>query len=127
FSRAGVRAAFAAAVERAVVPQVANDRTPEQAAEMVAKALAAFPRWRDESPRARAAVLTRAADLMRKKRDELSGVIIKENGKTWREADADVCEAIDFCEYYARLAVPLFERQRLGRFIGELDEVWHQP
>ena len=45
----------------------------------------------------------------------------------WREADADVCEAIDFCEYYARLAVPMFEPQRLGRFIGELDEIWYQP
>ena len=32
-----------------------------------------------------------------------------ECAKPWREADADVCEAIDFCEYYAREAV------RLGR------------
>jgi RHH-type transcriptional regulator, proline utilization regulon repressor / proline dehydrogenase / delta 1-pyrroline-5-carboxylate dehydrogenase len=53
--------------------------------------------------------------------------MIKEAGKTWREADADVCEAIDFCEYYARMAAPLFERERMGRFIGELDEQWYQP
>jgi RHH-type proline utilization regulon transcriptional repressor/proline dehydrogenase/delta 1-pyrroline-5-carboxylate dehydrogenase len=64
---------------------------------------------------------------MRDRRDELSGVIIKESGKVWRESDADVCEAIDFCEYYARMAVPMFERKRLGRFIGELDEQWHEP
>ena len=64
---------------------------------------------------------------MRSRRDELAGVMIKEAGKTWIEADADVCEAIDFCEYYARCVVPLFERKRLGRFIGELDQTWHQP
>jgi len=53
--------------------------------------------------------------------------VCKESNKTWREADADVCEAIDFCEYYARLAPSMFTSQRLGRFIGELDELWYQP
>ena len=127
FADSKQREEFAAAIARATVPKVANDRTPEQAAEMVKKADAAFAAWRDFDPRKRAAVLTRAADLMRKQRDGLSGVLIKESGKTWREADADVCEAIDFCDYYARLAVPMFERARLGRFIGELDETWYQP
>ena len=126
FADAGQRKAFAAAVARATVPRVANDRTPEQAAAMVGLATTALPGWRDAEPRARAAVLVQAAALMRARRDGLAGVLIKEAGKTWREADADVCEAIDFCEYYARLAVPLFERARLGRFIGELDEVWYQ-
>jgi RHH-type proline utilization regulon transcriptional repressor/proline dehydrogenase/delta 1-pyrroline-5-carboxylate dehydrogenase len=126
FSGAGNRQAFAAAVAGATVPRVANDRTPEQGAAMVGVAAAAFPSWRDMAPRRRAAVLTRAAALMRRQRDGLAGVMVKEAGKTWREADADVCEAIDFCEYYARLAVPLFERERMGRFIGELDEQWYQ-
>ncbi|MBX3353202.1 MAG: proline dehydrogenase family protein [Phycisphaeraceae bacterium] len=121
------REAFASAVARASVPKVANDKTPADASAAVAKAAEFFRSWRDEDPRVRAAVLTRAANIMRSRRDELAGVMIRESGKTWREADADVCEAIDFCEYYARLAVPLFERQRLGRFIGELDEQWHQP
>jgi len=127
FSQAAQRRAFAEAIERAVVPRIANDKTPEQAAEMVARAAEAFPAWRDTDPRARAAVLTKAAALMREQRDVLAGVMIKEAGKTWREADADVCEAIDFCEYYARCAVGLFERQRIGRFIGELDEAVYQP
>jgi RHH-type proline utilization regulon transcriptional repressor/proline dehydrogenase/delta 1-pyrroline-5-carboxylate dehydrogenase len=127
FSVAGQREAFAAAIAKATVPKVANDRTPEHAREMVTRADAAFPAWRDASPRARAVVLTKAAAAMRAQRDALAGVMIKEAGKTWREADADVCEAIDFCEYYARTAVHLFERQRIGRFIGELDEVWYQP
>jgi RHH-type proline utilization regulon transcriptional repressor/proline dehydrogenase/delta 1-pyrroline-5-carboxylate dehydrogenase len=127
FAEAHQREAFASALTRSIVPKVANDRTPSDASTAVAKAHAFFPTWRDEDPRTRALVLTRAANIMRSRRDELSGIIIRENGKTWKEADADVCEAIDFCEYYARLAIPLFERKRLGRFIGELDELWHQP
>ncbi|GJQ29350.1 MAG: bifunctional protein PutA [Phycisphaerae bacterium] len=127
FADARQRDAFAAAVAKATVPKIINDRTPDHAREMVGKAAAAFPLWRDLEPRVRAAVLMGAAARMRAERDGLSGVMVKEAGKTWREADADICEAIDFCEFYARCAVPLFERQRLGRFIGELDEQWHQP
>lgn len=127
FSIKSQRDAFAAAIARATVPKIANDRTVEQAKDMIAKADAAFAAWRDTDPRKRAEVLVRAAALMRKQRDGLAGVMIKESGKTWREADADVCEAIDFCDYYARLAVPLFERSRLGKFIGELDETLYQP
>ena len=127
FSKKPVREAYAKAVSGATVPRVANDKTPADAAEAVRRAHAFFPKWRDADPRERAAVLVRAAALMRQRRDGLAGVMIKEAGKTWREADADVCEAIDFCEYYARLAVPLFEPQRLGRVIGELDQQWHQP
>ncbi len=127
FSQESVRKAFASAVAKARVPEIANDRTPEHALVMVDKADAAFDAWRDETPLNRAQMICKAADLMRNRRDELSGVLIKESGKTWAEADADVCEAIDFCEYYARCAMPLFTRERLGRFIGELDELWYQP
>lgn len=127
FADAAQRDAFAAAIARATVPKVLNDRTPAHAAEFVGKAAAAFPLWRDADARLRAEVLLRAAALMRQQRDGLAGVMIKEAGKTWREADADVCEAIDFCEYYARCAVPLFDQARLGRFVGELDEGWFEP
>ncbi len=127
FSKETSRARFREAVERASVPVVKNDSTIEQARQAVAKAHAAFPAWRDADPRLRADVLIRAAQLMRSRRDELAGIIIKESGKTWREADADVCEAIDFCEYYARLAPGLFDAERLGRFVGELDQTFYQP
>ncbi len=127
FSKADQHKAFTAAIARAQVPQVANNTTPQQAAEMVARAAAAFGAWREVDPLVRAQVLARAAVLMRQRRDELSGVMIKEAGKTWREADADTCEAIDFCDYYARMAPKLFRRSRIGRFIGELNESIYQP
>ena len=127
FSHSDVRNTFAKATTAAAVPQIANDTSVDAAMKMLDAAHRAFPAWRDFSPLGRADVLVRVAAAMRTRRDELSGVIIKESGKPWREADADVCEAIDFCEYYARLAVPMFQRTRLGRFIGELDELWYQP
>ena len=127
FADAEVRDAFAQAVAKAVVPRVENSSTVEQAKEAVHIANEAFPAWRDADPRLRADVLIRAAEIMRQRRDELSGIIVKENGKDWRNADADVTEAIDFCEYYAREAVPLFEHHRLGRFAGELDQTIYQP
>ena len=118
---------FRRAIEAATVPHVDNNAMTEAGARVaVDAAVMAFPAWRDEDPRKRAAVLTGAAQIMRDRRDELSGIIIKENGKDWRNADADVIEAIDFCEYYARIAVPLFERRRMGNFIGELDEEIYQ-
>ncbi|MCA9294384.1 MAG: proline dehydrogenase family protein [Phycisphaerales bacterium] len=127
FAHGNQRERFAKAVAAARIEPVANDRTVDQAKDMLTKADRAFPAWRDFDPKRRADVLIRAAAKMRAARDELAGIMIKESGKTWREADADVCEAIDFCEYYARCAVPLFERHRLGKFIGELDETFYQP
>ena len=127
FSDGEQREAFASAVRAATVPAVANDAMTADADRAVAAARAAFPAWRDADPLDRAKCLTRAADLMRQRRDELSGVVLKENAKDWRNADADVCEAVDFCEFYAREAVGLFEPTRLGRFVGELNETWHEP
>ncbi|MGE3109941.1 MAG: proline dehydrogenase family protein [Phycisphaerales bacterium] len=133
FSDSRQRAAFAAAIEKASVPRVGNDVTPAQASGMVGSASRVFlgerpgEGWRDVDPIRRARVLTLTAASMREDRDYLAAVMIKESGKTWREADADVCEAIDFCEYYGRLAPRLFVPQRLGRFIGEFDQTWYQP
>jgi RHH-type proline utilization regulon transcriptional repressor/proline dehydrogenase/delta 1-pyrroline-5-carboxylate dehydrogenase len=127
FASRSVRDAFRSAVESSVVPKVEASATVEDAERALAASAAALPRWRGLPPRERSAVLVRAAAIMRERRDELCGIVIREAGKTWREADGEVCEAIDFCEYYARMAVPLFEPQRLGRFVGEQDEVIHQP
>ncbi len=127
FSQRAVRERFADAVSKAAAPRVANDTTVEQALAMVGRAHAFFQKWRDADPIERANVMVKAAEIMRRRRDELSGVIIKENGKDWRNADADVTEAMDFLEYYARCSAPLFSRHRLGKFIGELDETWYQP
>ncbi len=127
FSQKEIRERFARAIASAKVPEVKANATEDDAEQALAAAQAALPRWRALPVRERSAVLVKAAAIMRRRRDELSGIMIREAGKVWREADGDVCEAIDFCEYYARQAVALFEYQRLGRFIGELDQVIYQP
>ena len=127
FARDDQRAAFAASIQRSTLSPPPSDASVADVARVIGAAASAFDRWRDVDPHNRAAVLTRAASTMRGRRDELSALMICEAGKTWEEADADVCEAIDFCEYYAREAVPLFAPRRLGRFTGELDETIYQP
>ena len=127
FAEESQRNAFARAIQSATVPVVNNDRTVEQGLAMIESAHNAFPQWRDFDHIKRAQVLVRIAQMMRDRRDELSAIVCKESRKTWHEADADVCEAIDFCDYYARTAPGLFTPKRLGKFIGELDELWYQP
>jgi RHH-type transcriptional regulator, proline utilization regulon repressor / proline dehydrogenase / delta 1-pyrroline-5-carboxylate dehydrogenase len=74
------------------------------AVEAARRALGAW--WRLGAER-RAEYLRAAAGLMRKRRFELAAWEVYECAKEWREADADVCEAIDFCEYYAAGAIAL--------------------
>ena len=52
----------------------------------------------------RVAAIRKAADIMERRRDELSARIAREVGKSLLEADYEVCEAIDFCRYYSEAA-----------------------
>ncbi|NLU22555.1 MAG: L-glutamate gamma-semialdehyde dehydrogenase [Phycisphaerae bacterium] len=83
--------------------------------------------WLKTSPRERANYLARAAEVMRRRRFELAAWIVLEVGKPWREADADVCEAVDFCEFYGREMVRLAERPRRRDFPGEENLYVYQP
>jgi RHH-type transcriptional regulator, proline utilization regulon repressor / proline dehydrogenase / delta 1-pyrroline-5-carboxylate dehydrogenase len=108
-----------------VVGRVASATTAE-AERAVQAANAAWPAWRDTSPAERAAVLRRAAAAMRARRDELAALEVFEEGKNWREADADVTESIDYLEYYAREMVRLGEVRRLMPLPGEVNEYFYQ-
>ena len=74
---------------------------------------AGAPRGRDDRRRAGRRRSSRAAALLRERRLELAALAVRECAKPWAEADADVCEAIDFLEYYARGAVELEPRAPL--------------
>lgn len=79
----------------------------ELAEKAMQAALAAFKTWKKEDPEFRAAILFRAAEIIRRRKHEFSSYLVFEAGKPWREADADTAEAIDFLEYYARQMVQL--------------------
>jgi RHH-type proline utilization regulon transcriptional repressor/proline dehydrogenase/delta 1-pyrroline-5-carboxylate dehydrogenase len=74
----------------------------QDAESAVSRAQEALDGWAGTPARERAAVLLRAAALMRKQKFELAAWMLVETAKPWRESDADVAEAIDFCEFYAR-------------------------
>jgi len=65
-------------------------------------ALKRFETWKDVDAKVRADVLFKSAGILRKRKFEFCALLTKEAGKPWPEADADVAEAIDFLEYYAR-------------------------
>jgi len=67
-------------------------------------ALQSFESWKNTSVQKRADYLRRVASLLTKKRMEFAAWQIFEAGKNWQEADGDVCEAIDFLNYYAQQA-----------------------
>jgi RHH-type proline utilization regulon transcriptional repressor/proline dehydrogenase/delta 1-pyrroline-5-carboxylate dehydrogenase len=88
---------------------------------------AAWPEWRDAGWRNRAAVLFRAAALLRGRRAELTALEVFEAGKPVPEADADVCEAIDFCEYYGREALRLATGAPSLQAPGEANAYRYEP
>jgi RHH-type proline utilization regulon transcriptional repressor/proline dehydrogenase/delta 1-pyrroline-5-carboxylate dehydrogenase len=73
----------------------------EQAETAMQAAKTAFKTWRKTSAKQRADIIRKAGDIMEQRRAELSAWIVLEVGKPVREADAEVSEAIDFCNYYA--------------------------
>ncbi|MGD9910361.1 MAG: L-glutamate gamma-semialdehyde dehydrogenase [Candidatus Izemoplasmatales bacterium] len=70
-------------------------------------ALKAFETWKKTSPKMRADVLFKAANIIRRRKHEFSALMTLEAGKPWAEADADTAEAIDFLEYYGRQILSL--------------------
>jgi 1-pyrroline-5-carboxylate dehydrogenase len=105
----------------------ASKADKELAGKAVEEAYKAFPEYSRLSFEARAAILLRAANLMRKKRFELNAIEMLEAGKTWIEADADVAEAIDFCEFYAREALRYGQRQPVSHIATEMTELFYLP
>jgi RHH-type transcriptional regulator, proline utilization regulon repressor / proline dehydrogenase / delta 1-pyrroline-5-carboxylate dehydrogenase len=101
--------------------------TASEAAEAVAVAARGAARWREIPASERAAALVRAAAWLRERRLELAALEVRECAKPWPEADADVCEAIDFLEYYARAAIELGHGRQLLQVPGEHNELSYAP
>lgn len=87
--------------------------------EALAEARKAFGTWSKRTPEERAEPLLKLAELLRQRRFELVALLGYEIGKDWYEADAEVAEAVDFCEYYARLALTHFQYHPLTRLPSE--------
>jgi 1-pyrroline-5-carboxylate dehydrogenase len=90
-------------------------------------ALAAFQSWRCTSVEERASLLFRVGDLLRQRKMEFMAWMIFEVSKNWAEADGDVSEAIDFCEFYSREALRLARTQTPIQLPGERDTLHYIP
>ena len=101
--------------------------TPEMAEEALDAARAAQMEWGKRAPEERASILFKAAAIARRRRLELAAWEVLDVGKNWAEADADVCEAIDFLEYYGREMIRLGKPMRLGNAPGEDNKYFYQP
>ncbi len=97
------------------------------AAEAVEAAGAGAADWRRRSGAERGAILSAAAATLRERREELAALQVRECAKPWAEADADVCEAIDFLEYYARGAAALDHPPELAQAPGERNALRYEP
>jgi len=98
-----------------VVGHVAEAGIPE-AERAVKAARDAFEKWRWTPFETRCRLLERAADIIHRRRYELSALEVFEVGKAWAEADGDIREAMDFCLFYAH-QMRLIGRPRLTQHV----------
>ena len=117
-----MRAPLLAVFESVRLPQV-----PEFDAKTVASAVdtgvKCYKKWSKVSVSERAAILRRAADSLEQHRPRFCALLVREAGKTWPDAVAEVREAVDFLRYYAneaeRIMAPLSLPVALpGQFLG---------
>lgn len=81
-----------------------QESQPAEIERALQAAQAAAESWAMTPAAERAACLTRAAALLERDGTALMALAVREAGKTWSNAVAEVREAVDFCHYYAAQA-----------------------
>ena len=102
----------------------ADEAAVGRAVEAAAQALTD---WRRVGGQERADCLVRIGEQLEARRFEFAALMAIECGKTWREADADVSEAIDYCAYYAKEWVRITNHPRRRDIEGETNEYSYAP
>jgi 1-pyrroline-5-carboxylate dehydrogenase len=87
----------------------------------------AFGHWSHTSVEERASLLFHVADVMRERKLEYMAWLVFEVSKNWVEADADISETIDFCEFYAREALRFAKAEPPVQLPGERDTLTYIP
>ncbi len=93
----------------------------------VEAALKAFETWKNVPVEERASIIFRTGELLKERRHEFAAWMVFEVGKNWAEADADVAETIDFCDFYPREALRLAKVEPPIQLPGERDYLWYIP
>ena len=85
-----------------------------------------FPQWRATPAAERTEIMFKAAEIMRERRWQLAASEVLEVGKGWREADADVCEAIDYLNYYAHQMLRLADPRETQQLPSETNSYFYE-
>jgi 1-pyrroline-5-carboxylate dehydrogenase len=101
--------------------------TAEEARQAVDAAHAFFPEWAATSFEYRVNLLLGASERLKRRKYEFNAWLVLEAGKSWAEAEAETCEAIDFCEYYARHALLLASPEPTVQLPGETAAMRYLP
>jgi len=92
-----------------------REATPAEVSQALESAVNNAPIWFATPPQERAAILERAAVIMEGQMQQLIGILVREAGKTFSNAIAEVREAVDFLHYYA------------GQVRDDFDNETHRP
>jgi len=103
-----------------------NPATVGDVEQAIAVAKKAWPAWRDLPLETRAARVNELGARFERDRLRLTAMEVHEQAKPWREADADVAEAIDFCRYYARQALIELSPRTQGNLPGEINTLTYE-
>ena len=95
--------------ERRDIVGLVREANADDVQRALAAAEAAAPAWAATPPAERAAALQRAADALERDRAPLMGLLVREAGKTWANALAEVREAVDFLRFYAAQVATQFD------------------
>jgi RHH-type proline utilization regulon transcriptional repressor/proline dehydrogenase/delta 1-pyrroline-5-carboxylate dehydrogenase len=109
------------------VVAIGAQATADDVPAAIAAAERGFRAWSRVPALQRAEAIVGAAAWLRERRHEAAALAVREAAKPWAEADADICEAIDFLEYYARGAVALERGGSLFLVPGERNELHYRP
>src|SRR3989442_11059583 len=101
--------------------------TPDLADRAIRVADEAFKSWSRAPAEERVELLIDTAKILRDRKYHFAAWMVYEVGKTWPEADADVAEAIDFCEFYAREMLRLAAPPPLTPVPGEKNTLRYIP
>ena len=87
----------------------------------------AYQSWKKWSHKDRAELLLRVAAIIRRRKEEISAIMVYEAGKPWDEAVGDAAEGIDFIEYYARSMMELADGKPVLDREGEHNRYFYKP
>jgi len=112
-------------------PEVVVGRFHKATAELANQAISTadrfFPTWAATPMAERVALVRKVSAILRRRKFEFDAWLVVESGKSWAEAEADVSEAIDFCDYYALLAERLASPEPLAQLPGEHGHLRYLP